>query len=94
MRLVEIGAFRRAGIEPLLGQPTPQISSIVNLVAAGLGVSIVPAVVSRIGGNAHVFRPIRENGPVVPLAFATRGDSVYPVVANFDSLVRMAVKSE
>ena len=83
------GAFRRAGIEPILGQPTPQICSIVNLVAAGLGVSVVPAVMSRIGGGAHVFKPIRHDGPVVPLAFATRSDSVSPVVANFDSLVQM-----
>ena len=83
------GAFRRAGIQPLLGQPTPQISSIVNLVAAGLGVSVVPAVMSHIGGSAHVFKPIRKDGPVVPLAFATRSDSTSPVVANLDNLVRM-----
>ena len=84
-----VGAFRRAGIQPLFGQPPPQISSIVNLVAAGLGVSVVPAVMSRIGGSAHVFKPIRKDGPVVPLAFATKADDISPIVANLDNLVRM-----
>ena len=79
-----MGAFRHAGFEPMLGQPTPQISSIVNLVAAGLGASIVPASMSRLGGATHVFKPIRTQAPIVPLAFATRTDTTSPVVANFE----------
>lgn len=39
-------ACREAGFEPELGQSSPQITSLVNLVAAGLGFSIVPASMS------------------------------------------------
>src|SRR6201999_2979926 len=35
-------ACRRAGFEPSLGQMAPQIGSVINLVATGLGVSLVP----------------------------------------------------
>jgi DNA-binding transcriptional LysR family regulator len=38
-----MGACREAGFEPVIGQLAPQIASVVNLVAAELGVSIVPA---------------------------------------------------
>ncbi len=37
-----IAAFNRAGFAPKLGQEAPQIESVIPLVAAGLGVSIVP----------------------------------------------------
>jgi len=38
-----VAACRNAGFEPRLAQPAPQSASIVHLVAAELGVSLVPA---------------------------------------------------
>ncbi len=43
-----ITACARAGFVPRQGQVAPQISSVVNLVAVGLGASIIPASVARI----------------------------------------------
>jgi DNA-binding transcriptional LysR family regulator len=41
-------ACAEAGFSPRLAQPAPQLSSVVNLVAAGLGVSIVPAAIAQV----------------------------------------------
>jgi len=42
-----ITACHRAGFSPNIGQEVPVITSTLNLVAAGLGVSVVPASMSR-----------------------------------------------
>jgi DNA-binding transcriptional LysR family regulator len=38
-----IAACRRAGFEPRIVQQAPQLSSTINLVAASIGIAIVPA---------------------------------------------------
>ncbi|WP_321781577.1 LysR family transcriptional regulator [Paraburkholderia sp. J94] len=43
-----VRACAEAGFSPRLAQPAPQIASVVNLVAAGLGVSIVPAAIAQV----------------------------------------------
>ncbi|WP_322044599.1 LysR family transcriptional regulator [Paraburkholderia sp. J67] len=43
-----VRACAEAGFSPRLAQPAPQVSSVVNLVAAGLGVSIVPAAIAQV----------------------------------------------
>jgi DNA-binding transcriptional LysR family regulator len=37
-----VGACRKAGFEPVLGQSAPQMASLIHFVAAELGVSLVP----------------------------------------------------
>jgi DNA-binding transcriptional LysR family regulator len=39
---------RQAGFEPVLGQPGPQMGSVVNPIAAELGYSLVPASLSQV----------------------------------------------
>lgn len=43
-----VRACAEAGFTPRLAQPAPQLASVVNLVAAGLGVSIVPAAIAQV----------------------------------------------
>jgi hypothetical protein len=43
-----IATCRQAGSEPVLGQPALQLGSVVNLVAAELGYSLVPASLSQV----------------------------------------------
>ncbi|WP_246672753.1 LysR substrate-binding domain-containing protein [Mesorhizobium sp. B2-3-11] len=54
-----IGACRKAGFEPVIGEVAPVIGSVVVLVAAELGVSIVPASMSRLQVAGIAYRPIR-----------------------------------
>jgi DNA-binding transcriptional LysR family regulator len=76
-------ACRKAGFEPLIGQVAPHFTSIVNLVAAELGVSIVPMSMMQVRVAGIVYRPIAGRSPTTRLALAYRRGETSPVVRNF-----------
>ena len=78
-----MGACREAGFEPKIGQLAPQIASIINFVAAELGVSIVPASMSQLQVSGVTYRPIAGQAPTVQLALAYRRGETSAVVRNF-----------
>ncbi len=78
-----IDACRRSGFEPRVDQFAPQLSSIVNLVAADLGVSIVPASIGQLRIAGIVFRAISGQTPPASLALAHRKGSTSTLVRNF-----------
>ena len=82
-----VNACRQAGFEPLLGQEAPQITSVANLVAAGLGVSVVPASIAQIQVAGVTYVPIRGPTPTARLALATRLDERSTIVRRFVALV-------
>ncbi|MFD1260049.1 LysR family transcriptional regulator [Entomomonas asaccharolytica] len=59
-----------AGFTPQIGQPAPQISSVINLVAAGLGISVVPASLSQIKLKGVCYREFAKPIPTAQLALA------------------------
>lgn len=81
-----IRACWESGFEPNLGQEAPQMSSAVNLVAAGLGVSLAPASMSRVGVDSVRYVPIAGAAPKVRLALATRLDERSLIVRNFAAI--------
>jgi DNA-binding transcriptional LysR family regulator len=81
-------ACQRAGFTPQLGQEAPQISSIVNLVAAGLGVSVVPASITQVRLTGVRYRDIAGQAPVARLAVATRTGNDTAVVGNLLRLLQ------
>ncbi len=85
---IVVTACRQAGFEPRLGQTTPQIASIVHLVAAGLGCAIVPQSMSQLGPDDVVFRPFRDGGPTAPLAFARGEGEPCPLLLNLERMIR------
>jgi DNA-binding transcriptional LysR family regulator len=78
-----ISACRAAGFEPIIGQLAPQIASVVNLVAAELGVSIVPASMSQLQVSGVTYRPIAGQALTARLALAYWKGETSPVVRNF-----------
>ena len=78
-----ISACRKAGFEPVIGQIVPQISSIVVLVAAELGVSIVPASMRQLQVTGVTYRAIAGDAPTATLALAHRRGETSPIVRNF-----------
>ena len=83
-----IAACHKAGFSPKLGQEAPQIVSTIPLVAAGLGVSIVPVSTSRILADSVVYLPIEGDAPRALIALAHRRDDFSPVVQNFIAVAR------
>jgi DNA-binding transcriptional LysR family regulator len=75
-----IASCQRAGFSPILGQEAPQISSIVYLVAAGFGVSIVPRSIEQIRADGIVYVPIKGGAPI---RLAVRKDNRSAAIRNF-----------
>ncbi|MGI4985459.1 MAG: LysR family transcriptional regulator [Janthinobacterium lividum] len=72
-----------AGFTPRLGQEAPQISSVINLVAAALGVSIVPAAIAKVRVDGVRYLDIIGDAPRARLAVASRIGGAEATVANF-----------
>jgi DNA-binding transcriptional LysR family regulator len=49
-----------AGFQPEIVQEAPQFPTLIRLVAAGLGISLVPACAATIAFPGAIFRPIRS----------------------------------
>ncbi|WP_372085248.1 LysR family transcriptional regulator [Tistrella mobilis] len=90
---VAVGAFRAAGFEPVLGQPAPQIASILSLVSAELGVSLVPVSMCQLGMRGVVYRRLRDPEPTVGLAVAYPRHRPPQVVLNFDRMIRQVARA-
>lgn len=88
-----LAACRAAGFEPSLGQPAPQIASILALVAAELGFSLVPASMRQLGVAGVAYRDIRAPAPRVALAIGHRKSRPAAVAGNFVGLARRAAGS-
>lgn len=88
-----LAACHRAGFTPILGQEAPRITSTLGLVAAGLGVALVPASMRRVqmDGVAYCDLP-DEDRPTVPLHLATRREPGSPALRNFVDLVRRSLR--
>lgn len=86
---VIIAACAAAGFAPQVGQEAPRIVSTLNLVAAGLGITLVPASLSRLPLEGVVYRRLAGRPTVkVPLSVACRADERSAATIAFLELVR------
>ncbi|MFZ5778617.1 MAG: LysR family transcriptional regulator [Pseudomonadota bacterium] len=86
---VIVAACAAAGFSPQVGQEAPRIVSTLNLVAAGLGITIVPASLSRLPLEGVTYRPLRGRPAIkVPLNLACRADERSAATLGFVDLVR------
>ena len=82
-----IGALTAAGGLPRVVQQAPEMQTIVGLVAAGIGVSLVPASVRRLALGGVTYRPVSK-GSQAELAAISRPDDPSPLVRAFLDLGR------
>ncbi|WP_321345441.1 LysR family transcriptional regulator [Breoghania sp.] len=82
LRSSAIEACRAAGFEPVIGQPAPQIISILSLVAAGLGFSLVPESMSKLALDGVVYKRLID-GPTVGIAVGVRRGPLPAAAAAF-----------
>ena len=85
-----IASCQRAGFSPMLKHEDPLIviASIVYLVAAGFGISIVPHSFEQIRADGIVYVPIKGEAPRAPISLAVRKDNRSAVIRNFVALAR------
>jgi DNA-binding transcriptional LysR family regulator len=83
-----IAACKSAGFSPRVGQEAPRIISTLNLVAAGIGVSIVPASLQRLQMDGIVYRKLEDMPQLTaPLILASRNGENAAAVQRFLDLV-------
>jgi len=77
-----------AGFEPAIFQEANEPQTLLAMVGAGLGVTLMPETTSRIGWPGVVFLPIRTNPPSANLyiTYTTTDDA--PVVRAFLNILR------
>lgn len=80
-------ACGEVGFNPKMAQPAPQVSSVVSLVAAGLGVSIVPAAITQVRVKGVRYLNIQGAALRARLALAWRLEEDSPVLGNLIALL-------
>ncbi len=88
-----LAACGRAGFSPRIGQEASQVTSIVNLVAAGLGVSLVPASMQQIHSDGVAYRPIIGDAPKARMSLVYRRDDESATVRNMVELARSVART-
>ncbi len=87
-----LSACRKAGFEPKLGQPAPQIVSILSLVSAEMGFSLVPECMRQLQVNGVVYRSIVSPVPHVRLAIAYKSSRPSRLIRSFLTMALTVVK--
>jgi len=76
------GRLAATGTSPHVVQYAPEMLTIIGLVAAGIGVSPVPASVARLGLEGVTYRPL-VGAPATELVAVTRATETSPLVEAF-----------
>jgi DNA-binding transcriptional LysR family regulator len=84
-----IAACDRAGFSPQIGQEAPRMLSTLSLVAAGLGVTLVPKSMSRLQVEGVAYRGLDPSAQLTaPLNLAYRRSEISEAVRRFVALVQ------
>ena len=83
-------AIDKLGGEERIVQEAAEMQTVVGLVAAGVGVSLVPESVRALARAGVTYRPLDGYAPKVRLAMAWRAADDSPVLAAFLEMARAA----
>jgi DNA-binding transcriptional LysR family regulator len=87
-------ACHAAGFSPRIGQEAPHVMSTLALVAAGIGISIVPASLQQMNIQGVVYRRLTASAQLkVPLTLASRRGDTSAVVRQFVDLAERTAKN-
>jgi DNA-binding transcriptional LysR family regulator len=89
---VVLGLLRDAGVEPHIRHEVGETSTLVTLVAGGLGVAVVPEPVTALALDGVAYRPLIGAGARVELAVAHRADRSEPHLARTVGIIRTTVR--
>jgi DNA-binding transcriptional LysR family regulator len=87
-----LAACHAAGFSPTVAQEAPRLTATLSLVAAGLGVSVVPASLRLLGGEGVTYRALTGcPGLSAPMHLAIRRPGTSPILARFRKLVHQVI---
>jgi DNA-binding transcriptional LysR family regulator len=83
-----LDACREAGFLPHVAQEVLELSTALALVAAGVGVTLVPGSVQALRPRGLLYRPLAPPAPTTRLLALYRREDAPPTVARFVELAR------
>jgi DNA-binding transcriptional LysR family regulator len=90
-----VEACQRAGFAPLVVAEVEHMLTGINLVAAGVGISLVPASIREIRQQGIAYCPVSDAPSLVaPLTLIYRRDEAQPIVTDFIKLSRKLAKDK
>jgi DNA-binding transcriptional LysR family regulator len=88
-----IVACNAAGFSPRIGQEAPRVTSLLALVATGVGITLVPASLQQMHIDGVMYRPLDGRAqPRAVLNLVSRRGDPSAVIRHFLNLVRPAAK--
>jgi DNA-binding transcriptional LysR family regulator len=83
-----VGACTASGFEPRVAQRTMRLTTVVSLVASGMGVGLIPITIAQLGIGGAIYRHLRPPSVKVPLSFVWQRGQSPPALAPFMTVVR------
>ena len=83
-----IAICHQAGFNPRSVQETKEMQIMLGLVAAGLGIALLPASFKHFQRAGVVYRKLQSSTPEIELAMAWRQDDPSPLLKSFLEVVR------
>lgn len=89
-----LAACAKANVEVHIAAEVDRMMTNLNLVAAGVGISVVPASMQGTHAKAIVYRPLPRSAQLgAPLTLVYRGDECVGPTGTFVALVKAAAKA-
>ena len=79
---------QQAGFSPRIVREAFPQQTILGLVAAGLGVSLIHASVQHVRQRGTIARPLKEATPLLESAIAWHSQATHPALSHFIDIVR------
>jgi DNA-binding transcriptional LysR family regulator len=89
---VVLRVLRDAGVEPRIRHEVGETSTLVTLVAGGLGAAVVPEPVTALTLPGVVYRPLVQPATTVDLAVAHRADRSEPHLVRTVEVIRRMLR--
>jgi DNA-binding transcriptional LysR family regulator len=89
-----ISACRSAGFSPRVEMESPQLSSTANMVAAGFGVTLIPASIRQVHATGVTCQKVRHKGLRTTIALAYRPREKSVPVKNLVAILRKTAKQK
>lgn len=78
-----ISLFQNAGFTPIVAQEAIQMQTIVSLVAAQMGVAIVPSSLQNLQRTGVIYKTIKESVPEIAINVIWRKSDTSPTIERF-----------
>ncbi|GCE29095.1 LysR family transcriptional regulator [Dictyobacter alpinus] len=87
-----VGECNRAGFTPIVAQEVSEIRTLLGLVAAGLGVSLIPSTVTLFRPQGIVYLPLRDSTTDYTIAMTWQHNDSSSLVQEFLAVAREVIK--